>query len=268
MPPRFSHSRAVPGFPAQNHEGRTPGHSRQVTIPPFRLTAFLSGLVLVAISLVQSPDQQEPEALRPLILRGHTDQVNAVAFAPDGRTLASAATDLSLRFWDVAAGRERAQLRGHTEDVYSLAFAPGGKTLASGSMTGAVSLCQADTGRPWAALPRSPGCVTALAFAPDSRIIAWNSSTAHLTLWDVDRGQARVTLGGHSGWIRSVAFTPDGTAMASGGADATVRLWDLPPGTMSRQMSPDDSLTGTRSTGSSAQSNRRDVVKVVRGRSD
>jgi hypothetical protein len=92
MPPRFSYSRGLPSSPTQNQEWRKPGHSLRVTIPSFRLTAFLSGLVLVAISLVQSPDQQEPEALRPLILRGHTDHVNAVAFAPDGRTLASAAT--------------------------------------------------------------------------------------------------------------------------------------------------------------------------------
>ena len=89
MPTRFSYSRGLPSSPAQNQEWRKPGHSLQFTIPSFRLTAYLSGLVLVAFSLVRSPDQQEPQALTPLILRGHTDQVNAVAFAPNGRTLAS-----------------------------------------------------------------------------------------------------------------------------------------------------------------------------------
>ena len=117
MPPRFSHSCALPGFPAQNEEGRTPGHSLQVTIPPFRLTAVLSGLVLVAISLVQSPDQQEPEALAPLILRGHTDQVNAIAFAPDGRTLASGSEDHTAVLWDVSTSKRKPLMLEHVAAV-------------------------------------------------------------------------------------------------------------------------------------------------------
>jgi WD40 repeat protein len=162
-------SRARPVASAQDQARPEPGHLVRVTILPRRLTALLVGLVVAAISLVRSPEQQEPESLTHVILRGHKDQVNAVAFAPDGRTL------------------------------------------------------------------------------------AWNGSAACLTLWDVDRGQARATLRGHSGWIRSVAFAPDGQTLVSGGADATVRLWDAPPATLSRQMAPNESSSGTGPTGSAVQ---------------
>ncbi|HTU20630.1 MAG TPA: protein kinase [Gemmataceae bacterium] len=72
---------------------------------------------------------------RDFLLSGHTDSVSAARFAPDGRTLATASFDRTLRIWDVATAQEVLQLDGHSGKVHCLAFTADGKTLASGGET-------------------------------------------------------------------------------------------------------------------------------------
>ena len=67
------------------------------------------------------------------MLRGHTDEVFAVAFHPDGTRLATGGRDGAVWLWDVARGEEVVRLPGHRSYVWSLAFCPDGATLASGS---------------------------------------------------------------------------------------------------------------------------------------
>ncbi|MGH8573398.1 MAG: WD40 repeat domain-containing protein, partial [Gammaproteobacteria bacterium] len=77
---------------------------------------------------------------------GHTGDVFAVAFAPDGKTLASGSGDGTVKLWEKGQPQSPAtSLEGHTGNVFSVAFAPDGKMLASGSQDGAVKLWDADT---------------------------------------------------------------------------------------------------------------------------
>ena len=134
-----------------------------------------------------------------LVLSGHSAQVNRIAYAPDGRTLATASDDRSVRLWEIESLQSR-QLRGHTAPVVALAIGPDGRTIASGSGD-------------WRN-PKQPG---------------------ELKLWDAVSGASVADLKGHAGPVFSVAFSPDGKTLASGSADGLDKLWDLAKACRARQ---------------------------------
>ncbi|MEH2323481.1 MAG: AAA-like domain-containing protein, partial [Nostoc sp.] len=122
-------------------------------------------------------------------LEGHSSWVSSVVFSPDGKTLASASADKTIKLWNRDTGKEISTLSGHSSWVNSVVFSPDGKTLASASGDNTIKLWNRDTGKEISTLSGHSSWVNSVVFSPDGKTLASASGDNTIKLWNRDTGK-------------------------------------------------------------------------------
>ncbi len=193
---------------------------------------------------------------RPLAVASLQGAVRALAFSPDGQTLA-VAVGQQIELWDAATHLRTNVLRGHSEPVLALAFRHDG-TLASGGCDRAIILWYVGNARQMGetqqVLGKVQSCVTTLAFDRPGGLLAVGSDDAMITLWSVSPDRFSLVrlpwqtppstnglmliglpLKGHLSAVTEVMFSPDAQQLVSIGYDGLIIFWNVNAGNLIQQ---------------------------------
>jgi sugar lactone lactonase YvrE len=169
-------------------------------------------------------------------LSGHAGAVLTVAYAPDGRLIASGSMDKTIKFWDPATGNCVKTLEGLASPVNALAFTPDGKSLLSGSgpEEQSLRLWNVADGKGVKVLEGGPRVVFAVGCSPDGTRFVASGEGGAISVWDASSFQRLEPLAGHLLDVYALAYTPPNpleknaqALLLSGSADGTARLWKL-----------------------------------------
>ncbi|HKI34805.1 MAG TPA: WD40 repeat domain-containing protein [Gemmataceae bacterium] len=170
----------------------------------------------VLLGLATAAGADEPKLVRTL--EGHTDDVNGVAFYPDGKSLVTASDDRTVRLWDVTTGKERQTLIKHDRRFIALGLARDGSTLAASDSFGRVLLWAKGAKEPTTLEPGA--AVGRLVISPDGKFL-----TDRIVVWDVAARKEVASLKGAEGSSLRPAFSPDSKRIAAASSAGALRLW-------------------------------------------
>jgi WD40 repeat protein len=172
----------------------------------------------------------------PLVIpHSPTSFVNAVAFSPDGRLVATGSSDQGggyLRLWDAETGQLVKRLDGHEDTVLSVVFSPEGRRLLTSSYDHTARLWDIETGQLVRTFVGHDWWVWSAAFSPDGQRIVTASQDGSAIVWSVETGEPLAApftghrLAGSQTPVYTAVFSPDGRIVASGGLDNRVLIWD------------------------------------------
>ncbi len=195
----------------------------RVLAPRIVLLLIAAGAVALVFTF------SRPGLPRPEIWRGHTKAVDAIAWSPDGRFIASGGWDHSVRLWDATTGTPIQSLSGIRSHVIDLAFSPDSRLLAAGTHDHSVHVWEIPSGTSlnWPKVHK--GYITTLEFSPDGTMLATGSHEKLVILWDVKTRKPLWKLWGFKHWVGAATFSPDNRALAVGDYDG-VRFYDVETG--------------------------------------
>lgn len=191
------------------------------------------GIGPVEAESINSSEWEMQQVFNP----AHDQMVWAVAFNPDGKTIASAGADNRIKFWDVASGFLRSTFY-RPVNCTDVAFSPDGAYLAIAggdhgeNPPGELVLLETANGEEEFVLEthESAKYSKSVAFSPDSKWLASGGIDTAVKIWNVEQRELHAISTGHTELVSQVAFSPNGKLLASASFDHTVKLWSVPDG--------------------------------------
>lgn len=172
--------------------------------------------------------------------------ITGLAFAPDGKSLASANGDNTVRLWETGTGKLIRSMKPPIAIIRSataasagwgpLAFAPDGKTIAAAGA--GVCLWEVETGRLKRWLEGGQQMMRSIAFSADSKTLAAGFGDGRILVYEAATGKLLHTLKGHRDSPNGLAFLPDNKTLASTGHDGSTRIWDIEDGNEIHKFAP------------------------------
>jgi WD40 repeat protein/class 3 adenylate cyclase len=158
----------------------------------------------------------------------HDFSLNAMAFSPDGKIIASTCEE-RIQLWDTVSGSYIDSITLYPScTIKSLVFSCDGKLLAAGLIDNSIRLLSIEDRKEYQPIKGHSDEVTSVAASSDGRILASGSKDGTVRIWEMGSGDQLFLLEGHSSYVNSVAFSPKDRLVASASSDGTVRLWGLP----------------------------------------
>lgn len=170
--------------------------------------------------------------------------VLAIAYSPDGETIAASTSSGEIRLWRVSDGRYSLICLGHTNWVRAIEFSPDGRYLASSSDDRTIQIWDLQDGTCFCTLGVGIHSL-GLSFSPDGRYLVSGSDRHTIYCWDLQTGICLREFVGHEGWSMAVKFHPQGHKFVSTSSDGSVRLWDLAMGKCDRIWQGHENLVTT-----------------------
>lgn len=175
------------------------------------------------------PGESEPhrhgrdELTEVAVLRGHTSNLLAVAFSPDGERIMTGSDDHSARIWTRDDSTEPLVLDEFAAWARTVAFSPDGQYLAVAAGENGLWIWRADNPEQGRLMDDHHGFMMDMAFSPDSQRVV--GAGLDLTVWSVATGQQVLSVQDQGDYLYSVAYSPDGQLIATGADDKRVRVW-------------------------------------------